>query len=663
MHDSSVNRDPSLDAASNDAGASESAAAQDHLLREGSLTAAELDHLLKLDHDGPEADDITREVDVGTSDDLQRAARGLHFIQRVQDENPHLVDDLAAASESQWLHVEGERPTRIGRHQILRRLGSGGFGVVFLAFDPELEREVALKVPRVETLINGQTRRRFLRESKTAARLNHANIATIFEAGTVGPIFYIAAEYCPGGSLDDYMRDPELATTLPPRAAAALIAAIADAVDHAHQRGVLHRDIKPSNILLDLPSEDRKQLCDQENRWGEVAKLVDFGLAKNVQAGEEETKSGIMLGTPAYTAPEMVLDRSTTGPTADVYSLGATLYYALTGEPPLKKATDFETLLAAQREDPLPPSRVRPTTPRDLDAICLKCLEKNPARRYVSAAELAGDLRRFLNHQPILARRTTRLETAGRWITRNPVFAALAAASVILLLVAGVTTASLWRIYRNQSAISAQLESRRDAMNIRRLTEQSRSQALLALTQPWSPEGPMALDYSGDGNALLLSSEALGCDRVDASSLQATDHWSFSAVPHYLPTGKHFLALLQRSPTDCEIARVPLAGQQTAATLWQLPSKVDRPIPPARVAFAENRWFLCPDGREVIAGSDVAGEPQWRQSFESPVLALTYTERTRLLAVATEKTAASGANRYVANLAAPRRPGSTTNDV
>ncbi len=613
-----------------------------------SLNSKEIEQLLRLDQSMPAsaAEDITRELDAETSEKLERAARGLTFIQRVQDENPHLVDDLTAAAESKWLQMEGERPTRIGRHVIKRRLGSGGFGVVFLAFDPELEREVALKVPRVETLINGQTRRRFLRESKTAAKLNHTNIATIFEAGTVGPIFYIAAEYCPGGSLDDFLRDEALPDRLTPASAAHLIAALADAIDHAHRRGILHRDIKPSNILLDLPQAERASLVGNPQRWGETAKLVDFGLAKNVSTSEDDTKSGVMLGTPAYTAPEMVLNRPDAGAAADIFSLGATLYHALTGQAPHKRATDFETLLAAQKDDALPPSRIDPTIPRDLDAICLKCLEKSPERRYATAAELAHDLQQFLSGKPIRARQASRLEKSYRWCHRNPLLSLLAAATLMLFLIAGCTTIGLWRMYRNQTNFSAELEIRRDAMNIRRLVDQARTTASLISVAGTDPQ--RSIRHGGlfeDGGKLLIADSTRGWV-WDLDPFNKLSEFPLTTPLVTVGPAHTVLAVEEVTDEQLQVDQFDFQDAGSRRPLFTWKPTVESVARPPHAA-----WQLSPDTfaaragvvalqvseHGLIATSRMSGESVFELSMERPLKALALAGNGKFLAVADDQ--------------------------
>ncbi len=315
--------------------------------------------------------------------------------------------------------------TNIGHFRILRELGRGGFGVVFLAYDPRLNREVALKIPREATLFSSTLRQRFQQEARVAANLDHPNIVQVYEAGEEDGICYIASAYCSGTDLAAWLRKHP--TPMPADAAAALIGALADAVAHAHARGVFHRDLKPGNILLQRSREEkgenrRKQIIGGEGGpaansaddrlpktdytpsptdtfdpiAGYLPKITDFGLAKLVEdqaaslATTGPTASGAIMGTPAYMAPEQAEgSNKTVGPAADIFSLGAIFYELLVGRPPFQGDTPLETLLLVRTADPVPPRRLRPKLPRDLETICLKCLAKEAPKRYASAQGLA----------------------------------------------------------------------------------------------------------------------------------------------------------------------------------------------------------------------------------------------------------------------------------
>ena len=334
-------------------------------------------------------------------------------------------------------------PETFGRFRIIRELGRGGFGVVFLALDPELGRQVALKVPRAGALLDSEARRRFVREARAAAALDHPNVVPLYEAGEVGPVCYLASAYCEGPSLAAWLRDRH--DPIPPRLAAQVLAPLADAMRHAHERGVLHRDLKPSNVLFHHPGPagpgpDARQEREAELASGDqpefIPRIVDFGLARLMdQVGEEMTASFPAMGSAPYMAPEQV-EGTKVGPAADVYGLGTILYAMLCGRPPHRGANDADTLRRVVTDEPIRPRRRRPEIPRDLEAICLKCLEKDPARRYRSDRDLADDLGRFLAGAPTIARPISAPARAWRALRRRPArLASLASVGALALAV------------------------------------------------------------------------------------------------------------------------------------------------------------------------------------------------------------------------------------
>lgn len=371
-------------------------------------------------------------------------------------------------------------PAVFGRFRIVRELGQGGFGVVFLAIDPELNRPVALKVPRPGVLLDPESRARFVREARAVAALDHPNIVPLYEAGEVGPVCYLASACCEGSTLAAWLTGRE--NPVPPRRAAEILAPLADAMQHAHERGVLHRDLKPSNVLLHRALSDgaRPMRPGPEPAAGDerefVARIIDFGLARLMdRASEDTTASFAGMGSAPFMAPEQA-EGKRVGPATDVYGLGALLYAMLCGRAPHRGGNDLETLRRVVADDPIPPRRFRPEIPRDLEAICLKCLEKDPARRYGSARELADDLGRFLAGASTRARPASAAGRVGRAVRRHPArFAALALAGV--LAVAGVLAARWYEgrldqarhishemnqeIGRHRSQVRLELESRR----------------------------------------------------------------------------------------------------------------------------------------------------------------------------------------------------------
>jgi eukaryotic-like serine/threonine-protein kinase len=332
------------------------------------------------------------------------------------------VDAGAAERES-----EKDNARFVGRYELIEEIAQGGMGVVYKARDSVLGRIVALKM-LLSPYAGAEQRERFRAEATAAARLEHPHIVHIYEVGQVEGRPFLSLEYVEGRTLDQELT----AGAVPARSAAALIETLARAVDYAHRQGVVHRDLKPGNVLL--------------TRAG-VPKITDFGLAKqiastadgNTENGaalfENRTRTGAVIGTPCYMAPEQAAGlNSDVGPAVDVYALGVLLYELLTGRPPFREESPLATLEAIRIRDPVPPARLRPDLPRDLATICLKCLEKDRRRRYATAAVLADDLQRFLAGEPILARRTGMWERAVKWTGRHPGVAVLSFAVLLASL-------------------------------------------------------------------------------------------------------------------------------------------------------------------------------------------------------------------------------------
>jgi serine/threonine protein kinase len=316
--------------------------------------------------------------------------------------------DLAAASKSTTLPYRPTSddpapplPRSFGDFVLEAELGRGGMGVVYKARQNSLGRTVAIKLVREAHLASDADRGRFRGEAEAAARLHHPNIVTVHEVGTVDGQAYLCLEYVPGQTLAQKVNADG---PLPPREAAALVAVIARAVHHAHEHGVLHRDLKPSNILL--ASGGRQPPVDSPAPGGlrpplaVEPKVSDFGLAKRTDA-ESLTRTGDVVGTPSYMAPEQATSRKDLTPAADVYSLGAILYELLTGRPPFQASNPVDTLLMVLEQEPVPPRDLNPTVDRDLELICLKCLQKPPELRYPTAAALAADLEAYLVGDPL----------------------------------------------------------------------------------------------------------------------------------------------------------------------------------------------------------------------------------------------------------------------
>jgi TolB-like protein/Flp pilus assembly protein TadD len=335
-------------------------------------------------------------------------------------------DEANVAAHSKKSTRAAELLGELGDYELLEEVGRGGQGVVFRARQKSLNRTVALKVISLGQWASKAHLKRFRLEAEAAARLEHPGIVPIHEVGERDGSCYFSMKFVEGGQLDEVVKH----TPLSIRQAVELIAKVARTVHYAHQHGILHRDIKPGNILLDANGAPH---------------LTDFGLARLVESESSVTHTLEVLGTPSYMAPEQALgNNAAVSSVTDVYGLGAVLYQLLTGQPPFAGGTTYETIKLLLDTEPRQPRQLNPKIDRDLSTICLKCLEKDPTRRYVSALALAEDLERWLKHEPIQARRTGLVVRGRKWVRRNPTSALLAASLVAL------AAAAVWIVWKSE---------------------------------------------------------------------------------------------------------------------------------------------------------------------------------------------------------------------
>ena len=547
-------------------------------------------------------------------------------------EEPALNDDPSAAAAD----VGNDR--RFGRFQILRTLGQGGFGIVFLAWDPALRRQVALKVPQPETLMTPEARKRFQREAQAAAGLDHPSIVPVYETGNVGSVTYIAAAYCCGPTLASWLarqRHP-----VPVRDAATLSVALARAVEHAHERGVLHRDVKPSNILLQHAEADDLAHDDTAPLGAFEPRITDFSLAKIADGLGPDTKSGVPFGSPPYMAPEQAEGKlKAIGPPTDVYGLGCILYELLTGNPPFRGEGQLDTLRQVIADAPIPPRRVRKDIPDELEAIVLKCLEKDRRRRYPSARELAEDLDRFLAGAPTRARPRGHWEKLGQRAKRHPATLAVLAtvtACVIIVLMGGrwyearLQTAgrlSQRKDEENQAREAAHrrhLQYGRDMRQAGQLIQYSQARAALEILLRYRPRGNE--DDLRDFVWYHLLSRCHSERRTLRGHRGEVYHVEFSPRGDLLAsTGQDGMVLIwdtsdwqiirtfQASHTEVNVATFAPDGQTLATVddegmlkLWQTSTGTKRYERHAHKGDAVNALFT-PDGKRIITGGRTDG--------------------------------------------------------
>lgn len=481
-------------------------------------------------------------------------------------------------------------------YKILGELGRGGMGVVYRAHHIRLKRLVALKMVLAGKMASEEEAARFRREAETLAGLRHPNIIQVFDIGMSEGCLYVALELVDGPSLAKVIRGkPQTA-----HFSASIVEILARAVHYANEQGIVHRDLKPANILLQLadgvlPSAEGFAMSDLQTA---IPKIADFGLAKRVHDGQSATQTGQVLGTPGYMAPEQALGKDQSiGAAVDIHSLGGILYELVTGRPPFQGESSVETLLQVVHEEPVPPSRLRSLLPRDLEIICLKCLQKEPANRYATAQALADDLHRFLAGEPIQARPTPVWEQAWKWARRRPAVAALSLGLAIVTLVGFILVLGLWRAAEANAgaetiARKAETEARRD------------SERLLAGSYLDQGISQCERDNVGTGLVWMVRSlelaACLGDDDLEHAARANLAAWRHHLVRlrAWLPNSD-WVAAVAFSPDG----KLALTGNKDkTARLWDVVT--GQPIG-APLVHAYPVWAVAfsPDGHTILTGS------------------------------------------------------------
>jgi len=550
------------------------------------------------------------------------------------DDHMNLPTQLA--SEPSVTHLDAVRPLIPG-YEILGELGRGGMGVVYKALHVQLKRVVALKMILAGNFPADPERRRFIKEAESLARLQHPNIIQIFEVGEHAGQPFFSLEYLDGGNLAQKIAG----TPLPARQAAQLVETLARAMHTAHQHGLVHRDLKPANILLGARAEGQRGGGEEGNqpRSGIASaapplcpsaplpllpKITDFGLVKDLVNDAGHTRTGAIMGTPSYMAPEQASGEGhTIGFAADVYALGAILYECLTGQPPFKAATAFDTVLMVLDRDPVSLRRLNGEVPRDLEIICLKCLSKETGKRYDSALSLAEDLRRFLDGVPIQARPISAGERAFKWARRRPAVAALLSVVIVGLATGIPLLVGLWlraeSLRKQAEAAGAEARHRADTEEeLRTTAEQAREDTTRALYRSERTVATLHLErgrslceHGEIGLGLLELARALELAPADATDIQHTARLQISAWQPYLPPLHHVLVHgngVRHAMFSPDVKQVVTDGNRRLCVWDALKGTMERAIDVKDEILVA---VYSPDGRIVATGCNDGSVSLW----------------------------------------------------